>query len=183
MTAAVTVRRARHELGTREGQTTLEQRFHFEGADAEAIAGVLRNAALIGDESVFGNRPGREGDRSGETRSLRGFSPAPGFRFDVDLTGAGDGTFVIRFSQPDRKAPYLEGAFVWTVVDEPGGAALDEQINTEPAMEIVDAPLGGGGPSLRRWLFFRVGHRQVMRGATRNIAALLTGQGGREPVS
>lgn len=170
----VTVRRTRHELGRRDGQTTLEQRFHFEGADAEAIAEVLRNAALVGDASVFGNRPGREDDRSGETRSLRGFSPAPGFRFDVDLVDRDDGRLVVRFTQPDREVPYLAGAFVWAMVDEPGGAALDEQINTELAMGIVDAPLGGGGPSLRRWLFFRVGHQQVMRGATRNIAALLS---------
>jgi hypothetical protein len=172
---AVNVRRTRHVLAKRDAYDTLEQRFRFEaeGATAAAIIGVLLTAPLLGEASVFGSRPGTEGDRTDDARTLKGFSPAPGFRFDVDLTHEGEGTFIVRFSQPDRAVPYLEGGFVWTVGDGPSGAVFDEQINTEQAMEMVDTPLGGDRASLRRWLFFRVGHQQVMRGATRNIAAPL----------
>ena len=170
-----TVGRTSHRLGSHEGITTLEQRFRFAGdrASAAAISNILLTAPLTGDGSVFGNRPGDDGPRTGSTRSLRGFSPAPGFRFDVDLAQQDEGVFLVRFSQPDRKVPYLHGDLVWTVADEDGGAVLDEQINTERAMQVADVPLGGTRPSLRRILFFLVGHKQVMSRATGNLAALL----------
>lgn len=66
---------------------------------------------------------------------------------DVDLTQL-DRSLVLRFSQP-------------------------EQINTDRALQIVGQPLGGRKTSLRRWLFFRLGHQRVMVGATKAIAALL----------
>ncbi len=174
-----TVVRTHHVIGSRQGLTTLEQRFRFEGdgANPAAIVGILLTAPLTGDDSVFGNRPGNEGPRGDSSRTLRGFSPAPGFRFDVDLAQQDDGVFLVRFSQPDRKAPYLQGDLVWRVVDEGDGTVLDEEINTERAFEVASEPLSGPRPSLRRWLFFRVGHKQVMSRATNNIAVLLNGQG------
>lgn len=173
-----TVERTRHVLGSRQGLTTLEQRFRFEGAGATAaaIAGVLLTAALTGGESVFGDRPGEEGPRTDTSRTLRGFSPAPGFRFDVDLAQQDGAVFLVRFSQPDRKVPYLHGDLLWTVADEAGGAVLDEQINTEQAFQVASEPLSGPRPSLRRWLFFRAGHTRVMSRATNNIALLLNGR-------
>lgn len=169
------VERTHHALGSREGYTTLEQRFRFagDGATAAAVSGILLAAPLTGTNSVFGDRPGEEGDRSESTRALRGFSPVPGFRFDVDLTQRNEGAFLVRFSQPDRTTPYLQGELVWTITDQDGDAVLDEQINTEAAMRVAGDPLSGPRPSLRRWLFFRAGHKQVMSKATTNIAALL----------
>ncbi len=168
------VRRAAYVRSRRQGRDTLEQRFRFEGdgADADAIAEVLLTAPLIGEGSVFGGRPGEEGRRTDRSRSLHGFSPAPGFRFDVDLARR-KGVFHVRFSQPDRTVPYLQGDLLWTISDGADGAVLDEQINTERALEAVAEPLGGPGRSLRRWLFFRLGHKQVMSGAAGNIALLL----------
>lgn len=174
----VTVQRTSRELGTRRGLPTLEQRFRFAGpgVTAAAIVGVLRTARLIGDASVFGDRPGVEGPSGDARRTLQRFSPAPGFRFDVELTRQDDGVVLIRFSQPDRPVPYLQGDLVWTVADDAGGAVLDEQINTERALQVAREPLSGPRPSLRRWLFFRVGHTQVMNRATSNIAMLLERQ-------
>lgn len=167
----MTVRRVASAHGRHHGRPTLEQRFLFEGAGVAALEGLLLSAPLTGDGSIFGRRPGDEEAREGGRR-LRGFSPAPGFRFDVDLTPREEGLFVVRFTQPDRRAPYLQGEFTWTFRDVPNGAVLDEQINTGAALAEVSEPLGGARPSLRRWLFFRMGHRQVMQGATKNLAAL-----------
>jgi hypothetical protein len=169
----IDVRRVAHELTRHEGREALEQKFLFTGAQAAAVADVLLSAPLVGDDSVFGNRPGVEVETSDTSRSMRGFSPAPGFRFDVELTHRGEGGFVVRFSQPARRVPYLAGDLLWTISDEADGAVFDEQINTERALQSVDVPLGGDRPSLRRWLFFRVGHKQVMLGATKSIAAIL----------
>lgn len=173
-----TVVRTSYVLGSRQGLTTLEQRFRFggDGANAVAIAGVLLMAPLTGGESVFGDRPGEEGPRTDSSRILLGFSPAPGFRFDVDLAQQDEGVFLVRFSQPDRKVPYLHGDLVWTVEDEGDGAVLHEQINTETAFQVASEPLSGSRRSLRRWLFFRAGHKQVMSRATNNIAVLLNRQ-------
>lgn len=168
-----TVERTRHRLGSRHGLTTLEQRYRFAGERGDAIARVLLTAALTGGDSIFGDRPGEEGARTKSTRTLRGFSPAPGFRFDVVLGHYDESTFLVRFSQPDRKVPYLQGHLVWAVADEGDDAILDEQINTERALQIAGEPLTGPRPSLRRWLFFRAGHKQVMSRATRNIGLLL----------
>ncbi len=172
-----TVVRTNHVLGNREGLTTLEQRFSFGGgANAAAIARVLLTAPLTGAGSVFGDRPGEAGPRTASSSTLRGFSPAPGFRFDLDLTQHDDGVLLVQFSQPDRSVPYLQGDLVWTISDEATGAVIDEQINTERAFRVATEPLSGPRPSLRRWLFFRVGHKQVMTRATNNIAALLDSQ-------
>jgi hypothetical protein len=172
------VRRTSHVLAKREGLTTLAQRFRFEGdrVDAGAIAGLLLSAPLTGTDSVFGNRPGDEVERTETTWRLKGFSPAPGFRFDVDLMRQEEHVFVVRFSQPDRSVAYLAGDLLWLITDEPDGTVLDEQINTERAMQTASQPLGGRRPSLRRWLFFRLGHKQVMSAATRNLASLLDQQ-------
>lgn len=167
----MTVRRVASEHGRHHGRRTLEQRFLFEGASAAALVELLLTAPLTGDGSVFGSRPGEEEAREGGRR-LRGFSPAPGFRFDVDLESRAEGQVVVRFSQPQRSVPYLEGAFAWLFRDVPDGAVLDEHINTSEALAVAGEPLGGRRPSLRRWLFFRAGHRQVMDGATNNLAAL-----------
>lgn len=158
----------------RGGRGVLEQRFRFEGGsvDAESIARVLLNAPMIGTGSVFGNRPGREGERTTESRRLHGFSPAPGFRFDVELTRS-EGSFIVRFAQPDRRVAYLRGCALWILSDQVGGAELDEQVNTERALAAVGEPLGGNRPSFRRRLFFTVGHKRVMVAAMRNVATLL----------
>lgn len=173
-----TVERTQHVLGKRNGFTTLEQRFRFvgDGVSAATIGRVLLTAPLVGDDSVFGARPGEEGPHTDSSRTLRGFSPAPGFRFDVDLGLKDEGLFRVRFSQPDRKVRYLQGDLMWTVADESDGAVLNEQINSEQAFLVADEPLNGPRPSLRRWLFFRVGHKQVMDRATNNIAGLLDQQ-------
>lgn len=169
------VTRTEHVLGSREGLTTLQQTFRFsgEGVNAAAIADLLLTAPLTGNPSVFGDRPGEEGPRTGSSRTLRNFSPAPGFRFDVELADLGDGVFLVRFSQPDRDTPYLQGGLVWVVQDGDDGAVLTEHVNTERALEVANEPLSGSQPSLRRWLFFRAGHKRVMSEATNNIAALL----------
>ena len=122
---------------------------------AAAIGDLLRTAPLTGAESIFGNRAGDEIAPAGGTRRLAGFSPAPGFRFDVDLEARPDDAFVVRFSQPQRRTPYLAGEFLWTLRDDPDGALFDEQINTAEALRVVARPLGGERPSPRRWLFFR----------------------------
>ncbi len=166
------VRRITSVHGSHEGRSTLEQRFLFADAHASSVADALLTAPLVGERSIFGKRPGREVARDGG-RSLRGFSPAPGFCFDVDLTPRDEGLFVVGFTQPDRATPYLEGEFTWTVQHAAHGALLDEQINTAAALAVVDEPLDGPRPSLRRRLFFLAGHRRVMQGAARNLAALL----------
>jgi len=172
------VSRISHVLGKREGLTTLVQRFRFDGGgvDAAAIATLLVTAPLTGAGSVFGSRPGEEAERTETIRRLKGFSPAPGFRFNVELMRQEGDAFVVRFSQPDRNVAYLEGDLLWVITDEPGGTVLEEQINTERAMESVSQSLGGHRFSLRRWLFFRLGHKQVMSGATKNLASLLDQQ-------
>lgn len=171
----ITVERAERNRGRRNGLVTLEQRFRFEGpgVSATAIGDLLLQAPLTGDGSIFGERPGAEGPRSTASRSLRAFSPAPGFRFDVHLERRDAGLFSVRFAQPDRKVPYLQGVFMWGIEDGNGGAVFHEQINTVRALEVGGEPVSGPKPSLRRWLFFRMGHERVMAAATTNIAALL----------
>lgn len=170
MTTAV---RTEHRLGKRDGYTTLEQRFRFDGVDATAVTSVLMTAPLVGADSIFGNRPGTEVTHTAQRRSLQGFSPAPAFRFNVDMELRNQSEFVVRFTQPLRRVPYLQGSFLWTVTDEGDGAVFDEQMNTARALAVSSEPLGGPRPSLRRWLFFRAGHKQVMANATGNIASLL----------
>lgn len=184
------VRRTRRERGDREGETTLGRTFVFsDGITASAVAEALRTAPLVGDGSIFGGRLGSEvalGDRGHATRDLCGFSQAPGFRFDVDLaepSGECGGTdrdvpvLVASFSQPDRATPYLAGDAVWFVSDGLEGARLDEEINTERAA-VGPQPLAGARPSLRRWLFFRVGHAKVMAEVAERIARLARGPAG-----
>ena len=168
------VRRITYLHSRADGRDTLVQRFQFNGpsADADAIRDILLTAPLIGDNSVFGNCAGEETNATDRARTVRGFSPAPGFRFDVDITQT-EGKFLVRFSQPERNMPYLQGDLLWTIHDDSTGAVLDEQINTQQASEAGAEPLGGPQLSFRRWLFFRIGHKQVMTGASRNIAALV----------
>jgi len=177
LTTMATVSRIHHDRNSADGLTTLEQRFRFEGAGltAKGVAEVLLIAPLTGNASVFGERPGEEGSRSDSSRALSGFSPAPGFRFDVDLVQLSPTVFLVRFSQPDRAVPYLQGEFVWSIDDHGDGSVVfDEQINTAQAMEVASQPLNGLRPSLRRWLFFLAGHAQVMKRATNNIAGLVS---------
>ena len=168
------VQRVRFVRGSEQGRDTLEQRFEFagDGVDADAIADVLLNAPLTGENSVFGNRPGKETARTDGSRSMVGFSPAPGFRFDVAITPH-DRSFHVRFTQPDRTVPYLQGDLLWSISDETHGAVFDEQINTQQALAVLTEPLTGDRRSLRRWLFFRMGHKQVMSRATRNLGDIL----------
>ena len=170
---AVSVERTSVDHGSRDGLPTLEQRFEFSGSrvDGAALADVLMSAPLLGERSIFGKRPGADSATADGHRHIRGFSPVPGFVFDVGLRPVTDG-FAVRLGQPARSRPFLDGEMLWIVADLPNGAVLDEQINTERALETVE-PLSGAARSVRRWMFFRVGHKQVMQGATKNIAALI----------
>jgi hypothetical protein len=172
---AIAVQRTSIEHGSWHGRPTLAQRFEFRGAgvSADKVAHLLVSAPMAGEGSVFGARRGREATSDG-SRVLRDFSPAPGFHFDVELERV-DHTIIVEFSQPGRSRPYLHGHLAWILEDLPDGAVLDEQINTERALELVDEPLSGTQPSLRRWLFFRAGHARVMRHVTANLAQLLDG--------
>lgn len=168
------VQRTRHHIGRDGDETALAQRFLFEGTvTAEAIGEVLRSSPLVGPDSVFGARSGEEVGSDTATRSLRGFSPAPGFTFDVELTERDGLVFIASFSQPGRRTPFLQGDAVWLLSDAANGAVFEEEINTDRAREHGAAPLTGPRPSLRRWLFFRVGHARVMRDATTRIARLV----------
>lgn len=172
-----TVVRTHHELGRRGALSTLQQSFRFGGDDVSpaAIDNILMSAPLTGDDSIFGSRPGDETEGpSGSTRTLRGFSPVPTFVFDVHLDRRSEGLFVVRFSQPARDSPYLQGEMVWFITEQSDGVEFSEEVNTEQAMEVASEPLTGPRPSLRRWLFFRTGHKQVMNGSTANIAGLLS---------
>lgn len=132
---------------------------------------MLRSAPLVGPASVFGERPGDEQQAADGARRLVGFSPVPGFRFDVELREPEPGTFLAAFSQPTRARPYLDGDAVWQLSDD-AGAVFHEEINTDRARAAGGRPLTGARPSLRRWLFFRFGHARVMSGAIGRIAAL-----------
>ena len=112
----VSVHRTHHEIASHGGLTTLVQHFRFEGASASEVAGVLATAPLVGPDSVFGDRPGSDGG-PGSARRLTGFSPVPGFRFDVHMVELEPGVLRVRFSQPERAAPYLDGDLLWSVVD------------------------------------------------------------------
>lgn len=173
---AIQATRSHVTRGRRNGRTSLEQEFRFTGdaLDVAAVDAVLFGAPLVGERSIFGPRPGTEVAQDECSRQLRGFSPVPGFRFDVTMTRLGEGLFRVRFSQPERARPYLEGDAVWSVRAEPGAVVFDEQINTERALTTGGQPLGGPAPSLRRWLFFRMGHERVMATATTNVASLLS---------
>ncbi len=172
---AISVSRTKHSLGRHAGRATLEQSFRFDGpgVGAAAIRDILLQAPLIGSNSVFGDRPGNEKPATASQRTVRGFSPAPGFLFDVEMTERAQGVVVVTFSQPGRTVQYLEGDLLWTVSDAEDGAVFHEQINTGAALDEGLQPLGGAKPSVRRWLFFRVGHKQVMLGAAKNIASLV----------
>ncbi len=170
------VQRTRHARGRHAGEATLAQTFVFpRGVTAAAIGEVLRSASLVGADSIFGDRPGEEVPAEAGTRHLHGFSPVPGFRFDVEVTEREPGVLVASFAQPDRRTPYLQGDAMWLLSDgaaEGAGAVFEEEINTGRARVAKATPLSGPRPSLRRWLFFRVGHAQVMRDAANRIARL-----------
>lgn len=96
-----------------------------------------------------------------------------GFRFDVTVEhGRSEREILITFSQPEEPR-YLVGQALWVLRDDPSGAVLEEEINTARALEAGASPLSGPRPSLRRWMFFRVGHKAVMEEIVRNIASLI----------
>ena len=167
------VTRTGHSLGRYDGRPTLEQSFEFESATVAGISDILLHAPLVGKDSIFGLRPGHEEPNGGGRRNLRAFSPAPGYRFDVELAEQSPGVFVVSFAQPDCRSPHLEGDLLWTVSGAGDALSLKEEINTESALRGGLQPPGGARLSLRRWAFFRLGHRQVMLGAAKNIAKLV----------
>ena len=169
---SVSVKRLGAEHSYRNGRGTLSQQFRFEGVSAASLMSGLFRAPLLGAASIFGTRPGREGERTETSWRLHDFSPVAGFIFDVELNQKGEQS-VVRFSQPGRSVPYLQGEALWTITDSGPWAQLDEQINTPAALEVVSEPLGGPRRSLRRRLFFMIGHRQVMSGAMENLATWL----------
>lgn len=152
----------------------------FDGASAQELVRVLTEAPLVGERSIFGNRKVRSTTSEGATRHMAGFEPLPIplLRFDVDMRqrSSADGVkIVVEMSQPDRARPYLDGQFVWLLGETPDGAAalLREEINTPIALGIVDRPLHGPLPSLRRYLFFAGGHARLMADVATNVRALL----------
>lgn len=110
-------------------------------------------------------------DRSVQTARGQGIRVAPAFVFGSAADGAGV------FGCREPEVVLSRGDLLWTISTHGETSALHEQINTEQALETVAEPLGGARRSVRRWLFFRIGHRQVMLRATRNIAALLDDRG------
>lgn len=169
----VTVRRRLTRHGHRDGRPTLEQRFRFEGATLERLEAALWSVPMLGPDSVFGKRPGARSHDEDGRRTVHDFSPVPGFRFDVELQHRDAHLCVVRFAQPDRTVPFLAGELVWLLSGDDSGAWLDEEINTPRAQEHGAEPLTGPRPSLRRWLFFRVGHAKVMDLAMGNLGRLL----------
>ncbi|MDH3682133.1 MAG: hypothetical protein OEV40_19540 [Acidimicrobiia bacterium] len=156
----------------------LAQTFRFPGATEKQLAHVLATAPLVGAASIFGKRTVAATTTEADVRKAIGFEPAPMplLRFDVEMRQqvADSGTLVIvEISQPGRRRPYLAGQFVWQLTDDADAAVLQEEINTPTALAIVSRPLDGSGPSLRRWLFFVVGHERVMRDVAANLRALL----------
>jgi len=167
-------RAASPQTAQRDGLYTLSQSFRFSGLSSHDVATTILTKALVGEGSLFGNRPGTEVAAPEGERHLRNFSPAPGFRFDVHLRQAEAALLVVRFSQPSLDTPFLSGEFLWTFENERQGSLFSEEINTQPALDHVHHPLSGRRPSMRRWLFFRVGHPQVMNRLALNIARLAT---------
>lgn len=161
---------------------TLSQTFTFPGASHVELADVLATAPLIGDGSIFGRRTASSTRSEGDSRHVHGFQPVPGpvaiLVFDVALRQERSDhrtAVTVEFTQPDRRRPYLAGKFVWLLGATPdgSGAVLQEEINTPTALDIVDTPLHGSTPSLRRWLFFAGGHQRLMKEAMDNVRALL----------
>ena len=159
------------------GLVVYQQQFRFPGRTADELASALTTAPLIGASSVFGERSGATvvdlpgTDEAPLTRTVHNFPPAPGFRFDVTICPVEDRLFTVTFAQPDRTSPYLSGVLLWLLEDSDGGALLTEDINTERSLEF-GPPVTGTGFSVRRWLFFTVGHKKVMDLAMDNLARL-----------
>ena len=159
---------------------TITQTFSFPGSTADQLARVLASAPLVGDRSIFGNRTIESTSSEGNVRHVRGFEPAPVplLRFDVEIRQRrtnNDVHVILEFSQPQRERPYLAGQFVWLLSDTAEGTAavLQEEINTPTALQIVERPLHGHRPSLRRYLFFAGGHKRLMKDVAANIRSLL----------
>lgn len=151
---------------------TMQQQFCFPGLGVEDLARILWTAPLLGESSIFGQRPGATADVTHDSRTVHDFSPVFGFRFDLTMRKARDHVLLVGFAQPRRKVPYLSGELVWFLSEGSSGAVLDEQINTARARELVPYPIHGPGRSLRRWLFFRSSHSKLMDELVQNIAAL-----------
>lgn len=165
-------RAAAPRIARHGGLYTLSQSFRFSGLNSHDIATTILTKLLVGEESLLGNRPGTEVAAPEGERHLRDFSPTPGFRFDVHLRHADASLFVVQFSQPSLDTPYLSGELIWTLEDESQGSLFSEEINTPRTLDHLHHPLSGRRHSIRRWLFFRVGHPQVMNRLAINIARL-----------
>lgn len=173
----VTVKREGKSIhGKKDGKPSLVQKFTFSSTTGAAVAFTLLNKPFTGKESLFGPTPGSETPTEAKNeRHMKDFSPVPGFVFDVHFEQKTPSVFIVTFSQPKRKKAFLKGQAVWTITEgENGTVLLDEQVNTDVSVEHGAEPLvGEGGWSLRRSLFFKVGHKQVMTNLTTNIAKLL----------
>ena len=125
------------ETGRADDLRTLSEQFLFPGASSDRLAKLLWEAPLIGDDSIFGEHPEARAEDATDVRHVSSFSPAPGFRFDVEMRRHDAGTFLMGFRQPTRIRPYLSGDFVWFVTQSQEGALFDEQINTARALEVA----------------------------------------------
>jgi hypothetical protein len=121
-----TVERTNHLVGSRQGLTTLEQRFRFggDGANAAAVAGVMLTAPLTGGDSVFGDRPGEEGPRADSSRTLRGFSPLLRLSLDRDARRPGPSYLVEVVDRNPGTTPYFKSLLDRIEIVVPEG--LDE---------------------------------------------------------
>lgn len=157
----------------------LVQAFRFAGATKEELADVLSTAPLLGDRSIFGSRRVESTSTEDGARRAIGFEPVaiPLLRFDVGIQRHDAGSeirFIVEFSQPGQRRPYLVGQFVWLLGEDSGPTAvLREEINTATALEIVDTPLHGAPLSFRRWLFFSGGHQRLMKVVAANLRSLM----------
>lgn len=168
----------RHGNVKRATLYTLRQTFCFINAAAAEIARILREAPLVGSNSVFGERVLSSMSDTSEIRIMKDFQPlpAPFFRFDVELRPLPNDPLmlIVRFAQPREARPYLEGEFTWRLTDVQDGqstACLSEEINTLEALRMVNQPLHGHG--IKYFLFFKIGHARLMEDVAGNIARLL----------
>ena len=160
-------------LGRDRGLVTLQQCYRFAAIPAARLAETLWTAPLIGAGSLFGAQPNAHVEDGPNERVVHDFAPAPGFRFDVAMRRPEPLVFIVALTQPRRPAPYLDGELLWQMADDPAGALFAEHINTAQAQAAGARALAGAARSLRRWLFFRVGHPQVMRQLMDRMATLL----------
>jgi len=70
-------RAAAPRIARHGGLYTLSQSFRFSGLNSHDIATTILTKLLVGEESLFGNRPGTEVAAPEGERHLRDFSPTP----------------------------------------------------------------------------------------------------------